>query len=381
MRRERSQRGRIDEAKVVISAATYHGTLSGFVATDYFDDYCARGGVAFCKSIPIVGTHRLAQRQGEPSCELSLGLSLWAFCFSFAVSSCNDTSQTGTMDMNTPPPDQSTGLSVAAISPAGGINTGGTTITITGQGFQSGATVTVFGAPCQNVTVQSPTSLTCTTPAKAGTCGAAAVVVTNPDGKSVSRSDLFAYTSATLSFSPMNTISTGSLHALSRSMTGMAMESRSGGRAHRRQRSSQHPQRRRTRQLWRRQWNHRRHAAARHRVQGSKRRWQARPIVANQMSNNITVPWRTEPASALRPPNPEWAPGPGTGGRLTEFWIAQFDDMGDERFGQDRYGQGRKWSGHLCRESTWRVIRTDPRHRLRNGIFRGPGLWNCCSFR
>ncbi|HMY59868.1 MAG TPA: VCBS repeat-containing protein, partial [Pseudomonadota bacterium] len=137
-------------------------------------------------------------------------ITLGFLLLSFAVSSCNDTSQTGTMDMNTPPPDQSTGLSVAAISPAGGINTGGTTITITGQGFQSGATVTVFGAPCQNVTVQSPTSLTCTTPAKAGTCGAAAIVVTNPDGKSVSRSDLFAYTSATLSFSPMNTISTGS---------------------------------------------------------------------------------------------------------------------------------------------------------------------------
>lgn len=137
-------------------------------------------------------------------------ITLGFLLLSFTVSSCNDTSQTGTMDMNTPPPDQSTGLSVAAISPAGGINTGGTTITITGQGFQSGATVTVFGAPCQNVTVQSPTSLTCTTPAKAGTCGAAAIVVTNPDGKSVSRSDLFAYTSATLSFSPMNTISTGS---------------------------------------------------------------------------------------------------------------------------------------------------------------------------
>ena len=137
-------------------------------------------------------------------------IGLGCLLLSIAGTNCNDTNPSGTTDLGTTQmTDQSMGLGVSAISPAGGINTGGTTITISGQSFQTGATVTVGGAACQNVTVVNPTTITCTTPAKAGTCGAATVVVTNPDGQSTSRSDLFAYKSATLSFSPMNTISTG----------------------------------------------------------------------------------------------------------------------------------------------------------------------------
>ena len=125
------------------------------------------------------------------------------------VANCDEGMTNGTTDMSQPAPDLSTALGLSAISPMGGTNAGGTSITLTGSNFQAGATVTVGGAPCQNVMVQSPTTLTCTTPAKAGTCGPTDVVVQNPGGQSVTRSDLFAYTSASLSFSAMNTVSTG----------------------------------------------------------------------------------------------------------------------------------------------------------------------------
>ena len=68
---------------------------------------------------------------------------------------------------------------VSSVSPANGPASGGTSISITGADFVSGATVTVGGAACTSVVFVSATSLTCTTPA--GTAGARNVVVTNPD--------------------------------------------------------------------------------------------------------------------------------------------------------------------------------------------------------
>jgi hypothetical protein len=59
---------------------------------------------------------------------------------------------------------------------------GGSTVTITGTGFRSGATVTIGGSSCTGVTVLSGTSLSCVAPA--GTALASAdVVVTNTDGQ------------------------------------------------------------------------------------------------------------------------------------------------------------------------------------------------------
>lgn len=70
---------------------------------------------------------------------------------------------------------------VTSVSPTSAVNNVPTAITVTGSDFRPGAQVTVAGAICNNVTVQSPTSLTCTTSVKAATCGPQDIVVTHPD--------------------------------------------------------------------------------------------------------------------------------------------------------------------------------------------------------
>ncbi|HVU48850.1 MAG TPA: IPT/TIG domain-containing protein [Terracidiphilus sp.] len=65
---------------------------------------------------------------------------------------------------------------VTGVSPNSGTTAGGTSVTITGTNFVSGATVTIGGAAATNVTVVNSTKITATTPA--GTASAAAVTVT-----------------------------------------------------------------------------------------------------------------------------------------------------------------------------------------------------------
>jgi hypothetical protein len=68
-----------------------------------------------------------------------------------------------------------------SISPASGSPAGGDAVVISGQNFQSGATVTVGGAPAGNVSVVNAGEIDMTAPALAA--GAAYdVAVTNPDG-------------------------------------------------------------------------------------------------------------------------------------------------------------------------------------------------------
>lgn len=69
---------------------------------------------------------------------------------------------------------------VSGTGPSGGPLAGGTTITVDGAGFVAGMTISVGGIECTNVTVISPTSATCQTPA--GPAGPADVVVTTPSG-------------------------------------------------------------------------------------------------------------------------------------------------------------------------------------------------------
>jgi hypothetical protein len=93
---------------------------------------------------------------------------------------------------------------VTAISPNSGPTGGGTSITITGTGFATGATVTIGGAAATNVVVDSTgASITATTPA--GTAGAVDVVVTNTGSESATLTGGFTYGSAgsgTLSIAP-----------------------------------------------------------------------------------------------------------------------------------------------------------------------------------
>jgi hypothetical protein len=80
---------------------------------------------------------------------------------------------------------------VSSISPSAGTTNGGTGVTITGTGFQSGATVKLGGTSATGVTVQSGTSITATTPAHSA--GAVNVVVTNTDSQSGTLTQGFTY--------------------------------------------------------------------------------------------------------------------------------------------------------------------------------------------
>ena len=71
---------------------------------------------------------------------------------------------------------------VTRAEPNTDVVTGGATITIIGENFQDGATVTIGGNAASNVIFVSPTELSAQVPA--GAAGSADVVVTNPDGKS-----------------------------------------------------------------------------------------------------------------------------------------------------------------------------------------------------
>ncbi|MHC5082006.1 MAG: IPT/TIG domain-containing protein, partial [Planctomycetota bacterium] len=85
-----------------------------------------------------------------------------------------------------PPPD------LVLISPVSGPYSGGTRITLTGTGFQAGATVTVGGNPCTNLDDTGvPTQILCDTPA--GPPGTADVVVTNPDSQNDLLAGAFTY--------------------------------------------------------------------------------------------------------------------------------------------------------------------------------------------
>jgi len=82
---------------------------------------------------------------------------------------------------------------VSTISPATGAAAGGTSVTITGTGFLTGATVKLGGTTATGVTVVSSTSITATTPAHAA--GAVDVVVTNTDAQSGTLPGGFTYAS------------------------------------------------------------------------------------------------------------------------------------------------------------------------------------------
>jgi hypothetical protein len=80
---------------------------------------------------------------------------------------------------------------ISTLLPNSGSAAGSTAVTITGSGFQSGATVTIGGNSATAVTVVNSTSITATTPA--GSAGSQNVVVTNTDGQNATLTGGFLY--------------------------------------------------------------------------------------------------------------------------------------------------------------------------------------------
>jgi hypothetical protein len=109
-----------------------------------------------------------------------------------------DGGTSGTPDLATPIvlPGPPTELQISSINPPSAPQDRSIIMSIGGTGFQSGATVTIGGAPCTGVVV-SPvnfygTVINCTLAAQAKTCGALPVVVTNPDNKSITDNTSFS---------------------------------------------------------------------------------------------------------------------------------------------------------------------------------------------
>ena len=88
-----------------------------------------------------------------------------------------------------PPPSLSPTLT--SVSPNSGPTTGGTSVTITGTNFSSGATVRFDSTSATNVSVVSSTSISASVPAHAA--GPVNVVVTNSNGQSATLTNGFTY--------------------------------------------------------------------------------------------------------------------------------------------------------------------------------------------
>lgn len=87
-------------------------------------------------------------------------------------------------------------LALTSAAPTRGPSSGGITLTLQGQLFQPGATVTIGAVAASNVNVVSPSTLTLTLPAQPGRQGPIPITVRNPDGTTTSRGDLFSYYSS-----------------------------------------------------------------------------------------------------------------------------------------------------------------------------------------
>ncbi len=81
--------------------------------------------------------------------------------------------------------------SLLAVSPNTGLITGGTSVTLTGSNFQTGATVKFGSNAATGVTVVNSTTITAVTPA--GSAGAVNVTVTNPGGQNSTLTNAFTY--------------------------------------------------------------------------------------------------------------------------------------------------------------------------------------------
>jgi phosphatidylserine/phosphatidylglycerophosphate/cardiolipin synthase-like enzyme len=89
------------------------------------------------------------------------------------------------------PPPPGPPPTISNINPNSGTTAGGTSVTITGTNFVSGASVTIGGTAATGVAVTNSTTITATTPMHAA--GAANVVVTNPDNQSATLTGGFTY--------------------------------------------------------------------------------------------------------------------------------------------------------------------------------------------
>jgi IPT/TIG domain len=96
-------------------------------------------------------------------------------------------------------------LTISNVSPISGPAAGGTTVTISGANFQTGASVTFGGLAASSVTLSNSTTIVAVTPAHPS--GSTAVTVTNSNGESTALSSGFTFHSIDLLWNAPNTSS------------------------------------------------------------------------------------------------------------------------------------------------------------------------------
>ena len=158
-------------------------TSGGSVSTTYS---VGSGSVPTGLSLSSSGT-----LSGTPTTQGSYTFSIWASDGTNTGSSANYTITVGAALAGAPV--------VSSLSPTSGPATGGTSVTLTGTGFTGTTGVTFGGTAATGVTINSDTSLTVTTPAKA--TGAVTVAVTNGIGTgSLSSGYTYVQASQTITF-------------------------------------------------------------------------------------------------------------------------------------------------------------------------------------
>lgn len=120
--------------------------------------------------------------------QATVGASLGPINLTITDSSNQIAIATGVVQVVDPEP------TITNLTPSVGSTAGGTSVTITGTNFVTGAVVHIGDALATGVTVDSATQITCTAPA--GDSGSVDVIVQNPDGQLVESVDGFDYEGA-----------------------------------------------------------------------------------------------------------------------------------------------------------------------------------------
>jgi len=136
------------------------------------------------------GTHTIRVQGREDGISIDqIVLSPSTYLFTSPGALKNDNTVLPASGGGTPQPQPPT---ITSVFPSPGSTAGGTSVTITGTNFASGATVKFDTTAATSVTVVSSTSITVITPPHAA--GLVNVVVTNPDGQSATLTNGFTYT-------------------------------------------------------------------------------------------------------------------------------------------------------------------------------------------
>jgi hypothetical protein len=138
------------------------------------------------------GTHTIRIQGREDGIGIDqIVLSPSTYLFTSPGALKNDNTVLPASSGGTPSPTPPT---VTSVSPNTGPTAGGTSVTITGTNFSSGATVKFDSTLATSVTVVGSTSITATTPSHAA--GPVNVVVTNTNGQTATLTNAFSYAAA-----------------------------------------------------------------------------------------------------------------------------------------------------------------------------------------